>query len=174
MSHTKRWLIIGIMVLLVVNIGLGIGVYVAWSTPHATSTTAPHVAVVPTSITPQCRHEVDVYMQLSAERINTYFAYYDAIPTSNSTTQLAGELKLLSKTVPPLPTNCPADLAALLNANYLSVYASAPIHLYVIITKSTNGVIENANTRVAMRFFQRELDIAESTTWRIQQALNKK
>ena len=174
MSHTKRWLIIGIMLLLVINIGLGIGVYTMWPTPQSTSTTSPQVAVVPTNITAQCRHDIDVYMQQSAQRIYTYFEYYDAISTSDSPAQLASDLKSLSKTIPPLPNNCPADIAALLNANYLSVYASAPIHLYVIITKSANGIIENANTRVAIRLFQHELDIAESTTWRIQQALNKK
>ena len=173
MSYTKRWLVIGIMLLLVINIGLGISVYTVWHTPPRASTTAPRPATIPTTITAQCRHDVDIYMQLSAQRINTYFEYYDAIPTSNAPSQLASDLKSLSKTVPPLPTNCPADLAALLNANYLSVYASAPIHLYVIITKSANGIIENANTRVAMRLFQHELDIAESTTWRIHQALNK-
>jgi len=175
MTYHQRWLIPVIMTLLLINGGLLWLIFRYGQTQLSTTTIPPPATAIAivhtTTITAQCRKDIAIYMELSKQRIYTYYEYYDAIPTAVSTSQLATKLKALSKDVPALPTNCPADIAALLNANYLSVYASAPIHLYVIISKSQNGVIENANTRMALRLFQREIDIAETTTWRIQKAL---
>ncbi len=177
MAYYQRWLISVVMALLFINGGLLWLIFRYGQTQPNTTTIPPPataIAVVQTTtMTTQCRDDIAIYMELSRKRIYTYYEYYDAIPTAVSTSQLATKLKTLSKDVPALPAHCPADITALLNANYLSVYASAPIHLYVIISKSQDGVVENANTRMALRLFQREIDIAETTTWRIQQALQR-
>jgi hypothetical protein len=177
MTYHQRWLIPVIMTLLLINGGLMWLIFRYGQTQFSATTIRPpataiaEVQTTTTTMTTQCHNDIVIYMELSRQRIYTYYEYYDAIPTAVSTSQLATKLKALSKDVPALPTNCPADIAALLNANYLSVYASAPIHLYVIISKSQDGVIENANTRMALRLFQREIDIAETTTLRILKAL---
>lgn len=177
MAYHQRWLILVVMALLLINGGLIWLIFrYGQAQLHTTAIPPPITAVAvaqTATITTQCRKDIAIYMELSRQRIYTYYEYYDAIPTTVSTNQLATKLKALSKEVPALPTNCPADIAALLNANYLSVYASAPIHLFVIISKSQDGVIENANTRMALRLFQREIDIAETTTWRILKALQR-
>ena len=177
MTYHQRWLIPVIMTLLFINGGLIWLIFRYGQTQFSTTTIPPPATAIAgvqtAAMTTQCRDDITVYIESSRQRIYTFYEYYDAIPTAVSTSQLAAKLKTLSKDVPALPTNCPADIAALLNANYLSVYSSAPIHLYVIISKSQDGVVENANTRMAMRLFQREIDIAETTTLRIQQALQR-
>ena len=177
MTYHQRWLIPVIMTLLLINGGLMWFIFRYGQTQFNTTTIPPPattIAAVQTTImTTQCRADIAIYIESSRKRIYTYYEYYDAIPTTKSISQLAANLKTLSKDVPALPTECPADIAALLNANYLSVYSSAPIHLYVIISKSQDGVIENANTKTAMRHFQREIDIAETTTLRILKAFQR-
>lgn len=177
MTYHQRWLIPVIMTLLLINGGLMWFIFRYGQTQFNTTTIPPPAtaiaAVQTTTMTTQCRDDIAIYIESSRQRIYTYYEYYDAIPTAVSTSQLATKLKALSKDVPALPTNCPADIAALLNANYLSVYSSAPIHLYVIISKSQDGVIENVNTKTAIRHFQREIDIAETTTLRILKAFQR-
>jgi len=176
MAYNQRWLVPVIMALLLINGGL-LWLIVQYGQPQPNTTTIPPpppIVVNDTEvISTQCRDAIAIYREVSSQRLYTYYEYYDAIPTTKSISQLAADLKTLSKDVPTLPTQCPADITALLNANYLSIYASAPIHLYIIISKSNNGIIENANTKTAIRHFQREIDIAETTTWRIQQALQR-
>lgn len=177
MTYNQRWLIPVVVALLLINGGLLFSVFRFTQTQPSTTTISPPAtttAVVQTvAITTQCRDAIAVYKQLSDQRIYTYYEYYDAIADTKSTSQLAADLKALSKDIPSLPTQCPANIAALLNANYLSVYASAPIHLYIIISRSRDGVIENASTKTAMQHFQREIDVAEMTAWRIQEALKQ-
>ena len=174
MAYNQRWLVPVVMALLLINGGL-LWLIFQYGQPQPNTTAIPPPVVVSQTevISTQCRDAIAIYRELSSQRLYTYYKYYDEIPTTKSTSQLAANLKALSKDVPALPTQCPADITALLNANYLSIYASAPIHLYVIISKSNDGVIENANTKTAIRHFEREIDIAETTTWRIQQALQR-
>ncbi|MCX6015363.1 MAG: hypothetical protein NT020_07240 [Chloroflexales bacterium] len=177
MAHYRRLLIPVILTMVVINVGLMVVIYrygqLQTRPARIPALSTPFPVAQTTSIPAQCREDIARYMEQSNQRINTYYEFYEAIPTTASNTQLATQLKALSKDVPVLPTGCPDDIAALLNANYLSVYASAPIHLYRIIDKSRDGVVENPDTHMALRLFQHELDIAETTTWRLQKALLK-
>jgi len=149
----------------------GVLAWLAW--PFLTSTVAsPMAASVaspvarPSTVTSECRTHVNAYLAQSSARMNEYFRLYDEMTASNHLV-LADEVMALSKDVAPLPESCPATLDTVLHMNYISVYSSAPIHLHRYLSTATDLPRETANQRIAWRYFEREADIAEQSTYQL-------
>jgi len=154
MPNLSRLLRISIGVLFVFNLCAGIVAWYVWSSPDHSSTAS------------SCTQQIASYLQHSNRRMYDYFTLYDQI-NHTATPTLADSLMALTKDIAPLPTNCPSDINNVLYANYTSVYMTTPIHLHIIITRSTAEGIENARTRQALILFYREVDVAERTAYQL-------
>ena len=168
MSLSLRVLVMAITCLVGVNAMLA---WLAW--PFLTSTVAsPMAASVaspvarPSTVTSECRTHINAYLAQSSARMHEYFRLYDEMTASNHLV-LADEVMALSKDVAPLPESCPATLDTALHMNYISVYSSAPIHLHRYLSTATDLPRETANQRIAWRYFEREADIAEQSTYQL-------
>ncbi len=165
--NTRAFLgsLIGIFV--VVNLILAGGI---WYTTQPNATPFQWPAILTTS-TNTCASQLTGYLQHSNYRMREYFTLYDQINKSENSV-LADQLMALTTDIIDLPTQCPDEINNILYANYTSVYMTTPIHLHVIITRSTAENIENPRTRQALALFFKEVDQAEMTAYRLLQFID--
>jgi hypothetical protein len=168
MALSPRLLIGAISGLIGVNALL---VWLIWpffaSPPTPSAQTAPTTPVArPSTVTGECRAHVQAYLDASSARMNEYFRLYEQMTAANHLV-LADEVMALSKEYATLPASCPSALDTALHMNYISVYSSAPIHLHRYLTTATDLPRETANQRIAWRYFEREADIAEQSTYQL-------
>jgi hypothetical protein len=172
MFLVSRWLIVAVVCLIGLNVVLG---WLVWpfvspiaSSAAAPASSTPVVSPVPrpSTVTSECRTHVNTYLAQSSARMNEYFRLYDEMTADNHLV-LADEVMALSEEIAPLPESCPATLDTALHMNYISVYSSAPIHLHRYLSTATDLPRETANQRIAWRYFEREADIAEQSTYQL-------
>lgn len=174
MSSSLRFLSLIVCGLIVVNAAMLWGVW-HWMPAYSLTGVVPtattrsqSIAMVsrPSDVTAKCRMNIKEYLDQSSARMYAYFAYQERLTAANHLI-LAAEVLALSKDFPVLPDSCPESFDTALHINYLSVYSSAPIHLHRYLTTATDLPRENANMRIAWRYFEREADVAEQSMYQL-------
>lgn len=165
--NSRTFLGLAIGVFFTVNLILAGGIWYA-TQPGAT---LPQWSRFLTTSPTSCATQLTGYLQHSNFRMREYFTLYDQINKSENTV-LADQLMALTTDIIDLPTQCPDEINNILYANYTSVYMTTPIHLHIIITRSTADNIENPRTRQALALFFKEVDQAEMTAYRLMQFID--
>ena len=165
--NSRTFLGLAIGVFFTVNLILAGGIWYA-TRPGAT---LPQWSTFLTTSPTSCATQLTGYLKHSNFRMREYFTLYDQINKSENTV-LADQLMALTTDIIDLPTQCPDEINNILYANYTSVYMTTPIHLHIIITRSTADNIENPRTRQALALFFKEVDQAEMTAYRLMQFID--
>ncbi len=173
MSRSLRILVVGVIGLIGLNAILAWNIWRIHTQPIPTMDVTPVATAITVSTTTErstvstdCRIALDVYIDLSNQRVYEYFTIYNNI-NKIATETLVAQIDTLSKQVDPLPEGCPDDMQAAIHANYVSVYMSAPIHLHMIVTRTNADGSMTGVAMQALRMFEREIDIAERTNYEL-------